>query len=98
MNRARELLSYTALSVKEIAEATGFNASPDFSRLFKEKHGVSPVAWRDYTQGRAREQANAADGDGREAGRREAPAPGAQAAKGRFPACSAEEPDRPEGP
>lgn len=45
MHRARQLLDNSFLSVKQIAAATGFNDSPNFSRTFKSVYRVSP---RDY--------------------------------------------------
>jgi len=44
--KAKEQLSTTALSISEIAYALGFEHSQSFSKLFKSKAGVSPVAFR----------------------------------------------------
>lgn len=53
INKAKELLTYTSLSVKEIAEMAGFQSPHYFSRIFKKKQGVAPVDWRAFTQGGA---------------------------------------------
>jgi AraC family transcriptional regulator of arabinose operon len=45
MQRARELLSFTKMSVKEIAAELGFDDPLYFSRAFKKVSGMSP---RDY--------------------------------------------------
>lgn len=44
---AKERISTTALSVNEIAYELGFEHPQSFSRLFKAKTGLSPVAFRD---------------------------------------------------
>ena len=46
INRAKELLSGTELSVKEIAALLRFEDNYHFSRIFKEKIGMSPSRWR----------------------------------------------------
>jgi AraC-like DNA-binding protein len=51
LNRARELLSTTSYSIQQISEATGFQSQYYFSRLFKEKTGMTPTAWRRYSRG-----------------------------------------------
>ncbi len=43
---ARRLLAYSDSSVKEIAYELGFDSIQGFSRLFKNKEGVSPVDYR----------------------------------------------------
>lgn len=45
LNKAKELLSATSLSINEIAYHTGFDSIFYFSKLFKRKNGISP---RDY--------------------------------------------------
>ncbi|HYG19227.1 MAG TPA: AraC family transcriptional regulator [Ohtaekwangia sp.] len=46
LERAKELLNMTSLSVSEIAYETGFNSVFYFSRLFKKKNRVSPASFR----------------------------------------------------
>jgi AraC family transcriptional activator of pobA len=46
IEKAKEQLSTTALSVSEIAYALGFEHSQSFSKLFKSKTSLSPVAFR----------------------------------------------------
>jgi AraC-like DNA-binding protein len=44
--RARSLLAETDLSVKEIATQTGFEDEFYFSRLLRQKFGITPSQWR----------------------------------------------------
>ena len=46
IEKAKERLSTTNLSVAEIAFQLGFEHSPSFSKLFKAKSGVSPLEFR----------------------------------------------------
>ena len=46
IQRARELLNQTSLSVKEVSEKLCFESPFYFSRLFKSKMGRSPQQWR----------------------------------------------------
>ncbi|AMR25475.1 AraC family transcriptional regulator (plasmid) [Hymenobacter psoromatis] len=46
LQRAKEKLSTTELSVGEIAYQLGFEHAPSFSRLFKSKTNLSPLAFR----------------------------------------------------
>lgn len=46
IDRARELLHNTTLSVNEIAYQTGFDSVYYFSKLFKKKSGISPRGFR----------------------------------------------------
>ncbi len=46
MQKARELLTYSLLSVKEIMAAVGFNDKSDFARSFKKAYGASPSEYR----------------------------------------------------
>ena len=46
LQRARELLTNTNLSVKQIAARTGFSNANSFSRAFKGLSGETPLNWR----------------------------------------------------
>ena len=46
IEKAKEKLSTTELSVSEIAFSLGFEYSQSFSKLFKNKSGVSPIEFR----------------------------------------------------
>ena len=46
LNRAKELLTSTALNINEVADQTGFDSVFYFSKLFKKKNGVSPKFYR----------------------------------------------------
>jgi len=46
LNKAKELLTSTSLSVNEIAYHTGFESIFYFSKLFKKKSGISPKDYR----------------------------------------------------
>lgn len=46
LQRSRELLELTALSIEQIAEQVGFQTATSFRLHFKQKHAVSPTAWR----------------------------------------------------
>lgn len=46
MVQARQLLTHTAQSVRQIAEAIGYRDGSYFIRQFRQIHGVSPQAWR----------------------------------------------------
>lgn len=50
--RARNLLTETDLSIKEIAMQTGFEDEFYFSRLFRQKLNASPTQWRSRTRGK----------------------------------------------
>ena len=47
IDKAKEKLSTTALSVSEIAYQLGFEHPQSFSRLFKSKSGISPIEFRE---------------------------------------------------
>jgi AraC-like DNA-binding protein len=49
LNKAKELLNSTSLSINEIAYHTGFESIFYFSKLFKKKNGVSPRDYRNAT-------------------------------------------------
>jgi AraC-like DNA-binding protein len=46
LNRAKGLLTSTALNINEVANQTGFDSVFYFSKLFKKKNGVSPKYYR----------------------------------------------------
>jgi transcriptional regulator GlxA family with amidase domain len=46
LNKAKELLTSTSLSVNEIAYHTGFESIFYFSKLFKKRNGVPPKDYR----------------------------------------------------
>ncbi|MBD2845959.1 AraC family transcriptional regulator [Paenibacillus sp. IB182496] len=46
MNRVRELLAVSELSVGEIARQVGYNTASSFGRAFKRIHGMSATAYR----------------------------------------------------
>jgi AraC family transcriptional regulator len=46
MQRARELLEHSQLSISELAEACGFHDPCSFARQFKAWHGETASAWR----------------------------------------------------
>jgi len=46
INRAKEMLHGTNLSIKQIAAALGFENPYHFSKTFKKKTGMSPSKWR----------------------------------------------------
>ena len=48
MQKAAELLEQTNLKVHEVMEVIGYKKSQHFSRLFKEKYGVTPNEYRKY--------------------------------------------------
>ncbi len=50
INRAKNELSYTDRSVKEIAARCGFSSPYYFSRCFSEETGMSPLAYRKSTR------------------------------------------------
>lgn len=46
LNRAKELLKSTELSVKEVAGRVGFEDVYHFSKIFKKKTGLAPTEWK----------------------------------------------------
>jgi AraC-like DNA-binding protein len=50
LNKAKELLAATSLSINEIAYHTGFESIFYFSKLFKKKNGISPRDYRNAGQ------------------------------------------------
>lgn len=53
LQRAREILKNTGTSVVQVAEEAGFQDSQYFSRLFKEKFGLTPSQYRKLCQEQA---------------------------------------------
>lgn len=47
VDRAKELIQYSDLTLKEISGTTGFKTVQHFSRLFSQFTGESPASWRD---------------------------------------------------
>jgi AraC-like DNA-binding protein len=50
INKAKDLLVNTSLSVKEIARITGFESQFYFSKFFKKRIGMSPVQLRKFSR------------------------------------------------
>jgi transcriptional regulator GlxA family with amidase domain len=46
INRAREMLHGTTLTVKQVARQLNFENAYHFSKIFKQKAGMSPSRWR----------------------------------------------------
>ncbi|NEP54823.1 MAG: response regulator transcription factor [Moorea sp. SIO3C2] len=46
MVQARDLLSHTAKSIKQIADTVGYSDAGYFTRQFRKQHGVTPQVWR----------------------------------------------------
>ena len=46
LERAKQLLSSTELNATRVAELSGFNSSQYFSRVFRNKLGVTPLEFR----------------------------------------------------
>ena len=46
VSAAKSMLVDTAISISDIAITVGFYDSPHFSRVFKSKTGLSPIAYR----------------------------------------------------
>jgi AraC-like DNA-binding protein len=51
LNKARDLLTSTSLTAKEIALLTGFESQFYFSKFFKKRTGLSPIRFREYSRG-----------------------------------------------
>ena len=54
LDRARDLLETTFLSVKEVMVTVGFSDASHFTRNFREHHGLGPRAWRQARRVRPR--------------------------------------------
>lgn len=50
LNKAEDLLKYSDYSVNEICFQTGFNDTSHFTRTFKKRNKVSPLAFRKANQ------------------------------------------------
>ena len=48
--KAKELLTYTDLPVKEVATGSGIDNAEYFSTLFKRETGISPLDWRELSR------------------------------------------------
>ncbi|MBV9672691.1 MAG: helix-turn-helix transcriptional regulator, partial [Verrucomicrobia bacterium] len=48
MQKAKNLLLETAMSIKEIAELLGYERQHEFARAFRKHTGMSPTEWRTY--------------------------------------------------
>jgi AraC family transcriptional regulator len=46
LERARDLLSDTSLSVAQVAISCGFASASHFTTSFRARYGASPLAWR----------------------------------------------------
>ena len=51
INKAKDLLVSTSLSVIEIAMITGFESQFYFSKFFKKQMGMSPLKLREFSRG-----------------------------------------------
>jgi LacI family transcriptional regulator len=50
VSAAQRLLAETALSVAEIARETGFQSNSHFAKIFRQRQGMSPRAYREHHQ------------------------------------------------
>lgn len=57
LNRAKELLANTELSVVQVSCATGFENPTHFSKCFKHRFSTAPTAWREVRRDRAKPSA-----------------------------------------
>ncbi|RAV23094.1 response regulator transcription factor [Paenibacillus contaminans] len=48
MVKAKQLLGETAMKVHEIAAAVGYEATPQFTRIFKKWYGITPQEYREH--------------------------------------------------
>ena len=51
LEKSRQLLETTALSIKEITARVGYNDQNYYSRIFKSKYGISPKEYRKANEG-----------------------------------------------
>lgn len=51
LERARELLTTTALPLGDVAQATGFSSQSHFTALFRARHGATPARFRSREAG-----------------------------------------------
>jgi AraC-like DNA-binding protein len=47
LRKAKTLIQYSTLTIKQVAQMTGFKSKTHFSRAFKDKYGLTPTAMRD---------------------------------------------------
>ena len=52
IQKGKELLTNTLLTVQEISYEIGFENADHFSALFKRKSGMTPIEYRNFTQGK----------------------------------------------
>lgn len=52
IQKCKELLTNTGMTAQEIAYETGFDSPDYFSTIFKKKTGMTPICYREFTQGR----------------------------------------------
>ena len=57
LDRAKELLANTELSVVQVSCATGFENPTHFSKCFKHRFSTAPTAWRDVRRDRGKSSA-----------------------------------------
>lgn len=50
LSKAKQLLSETDMSINEVSASIGYNDALNFSKLFKQKTGYSPKAFREFVQ------------------------------------------------
>jgi len=50
LNKAKDLLLNTSMSIKEISVITGFESQYYFSRFFKKRIGMSPIQQRKFSR------------------------------------------------
>ncbi len=50
LDRARDLLGQSDLSIAQVAEMTGFTSQSHFTRAFRQYAGDTPSGWRHHVQ------------------------------------------------
>ncbi|NKW71853.1 helix-turn-helix domain-containing protein, partial [Rhodobacteraceae bacterium R_SAG10] len=60
LNRARQLVEQTRMSLIEIAVACGFKSQSSFAKNYKRKFGISPKSCRGHVGSRPRTAPNTA--------------------------------------
>lgn len=54
IQRAKQLLTTTELTMEEVAEQSGFASQPEFSRVFRRETGLTPSSYRRHARNPAR--------------------------------------------